>query len=222
LRGTAPGPETPGNQEAEMLHLLTAVMVCLQGGANERDLEAKLKNLKLTLDFKESTLDALADYVRDVADLNIVVSPKIEKRDGVTLKVTDLSLKSILSLVLKPRGLICLVKDGVLSITVKEDEPVVLEIYDVRDVMYSPPDFIAPEIDLDSTKPGVICDLGMATETTPEFPLEELVRAHTGGRSWDENAKASLKLSNGLLVVKQTKSVQREIRRMLAEMRTMK
>ena len=205
-----------------MLHLLTAVMVCLQGGANERDLEAKLKNLKLTLDFKESTLDALADYVRDVADLNIVVSPKIEKRDGVTLKVTDLSLKSILSLVLKPRGLICLVKDGVLSITVKEDEPVVLEIYDVRDVMYSPPDFIAPEIDLDSTKPGVICDLGMATETTPEFPLEELVRAHTGGRSWDENAKASLKLSNGLLVVKQTKSVQREIRRMLAEMRTMK
>jgi hypothetical protein len=205
-----------------MIHLLTAVMVCLQGGAAEREIESKLKNLKLTLDFKESTLDALADYVRDVADLNIVVSPKIETRDGVTIKVSDLSLKSILSLVLKPRGLICLLKDGVLQITVKEDEPVVLEIYDVRDLMYTPPDFIAPEIDLDSTKPGVICDFGMPTEAPPDFPLEELVRAHAGGRSWEENPKTTLKLSNGLLVVKQTKSVQAEIRRMLGQMRTMK
>lgn len=56
----------------------------------------------------------------------------------------------------------------------------------------------------------------------PGEGLVELVRASTGGRSWDENASVSLELLNGLLIVKQSKSVQREVRRLIGEIRSMK
>ncbi len=200
-----------------MLCLAMALMALVQADPKDKEIEAKLKNLRLTIDFKDATLDALADYLRDVADLNIVISAKVEKRDGITIKVTDLPLKSILGLVLKPRDLMWIVKDGVLTICTKIEDPVVLEIYDVRDLLYSPPDFPGVEKTLEG---AAFDDPPMAT-TTVEFPLEELVKGHTGGKSWDEPGR-TIMLSNGLLVVKQTKAAHAQIRRMLGELRKMK
>ena len=55
--------------------------------------------------------------------------------------------------------------------------------------------------------------------TQPDLPLEEILKTHTGGKSWDENPKVSLKLRNGLLVVKQTQEVHVQIRRLLSQFR---
>jgi hypothetical protein len=55
-----------------------------------------------------------------------------------------------------------------------------------------------------------------------EIPIAELVRAHTGGKTWDENPKASVNLQNGLLVVRQTPEVHRQIVRLLNLLRANK
>jgi hypothetical protein len=54
------------------------------------------------------------------------------------------------------------------------------------------------------------------------MPIEEMVRAHTGGRSWEENPKASIKMQNGLLVIKNTPEVHKQVRRLLDLLRANK
>src|SRR4030095_13921256 len=102
------------------------------------------------------------------------------------------------TLMLKPHNCGIHFKDGVLQVLPREviDEVTMkMEIYDCRDILYPIQSF--PGVDLDlSTISG--------TSATPaddvaggEIPIEEMVRAHTGGRSWDENPKASIKMQNG-------------------------
>jgi hypothetical protein len=200
-----------------MVCLVMALSLFVQQDPKEREIEAKLKNLKLTLDFKDATLDQIADYLRDVADINLIVSGKVEKVEGISIKVTDLSLRSVLSLILAPRNLITIVKDGVLTIATREEEPVVLDIYDVKDLTYVLPDFPGVEKGLE----GSPFDPPSEPTEAPPLPIEELVKGHTGGKSWDEG-RATIALHNGLLVVKQTKAVHQQIRRMLNELRRMR
>jgi hypothetical protein len=49
-----------------------------------------------------------------------------------------------------------------------------------------------------------------------------MVRAHTGGRSWEENQKAVCKMQNGLLVIKNTPEVHKQVRRLLDLLRSNK
>ncbi|MCH7636985.1 MAG: hypothetical protein IIA12_04865, partial [Proteobacteria bacterium] len=51
------------------------------------------------------------------------------------------------------------------------------------------------------------------------LPVEELITTHTGRGFWDDNEDASCVLNNGILVVKATKKVHREVRRLLNVLR---
>jgi hypothetical protein len=136
--------------------------------------------------------------------------------------VTEISLKSIFSLMLKPQNCDIMFKDGVLQVMTKEDvadKTMRMEIYDCRDILYPIQQF--PGIDLDLAAVGVLVT---PTEDPAgaEMPIEEMVRAHTGGRSWEENSKASCKMQNGLLVIKNTPEVHKQVRRLLDLLRANK
>jgi type II secretory pathway component GspD/PulD (secretin) len=190
-----------------------------------QEIESKLKNLKVTLDFKSVTLQTLADYIREITDINIFVSNKVEgKGDDISIKVQDITLKSVLNLVLKPRQLTYVVKDGVLYLTTQEEanQDVIMEIYDVRDLLYVIPDFPGVDISLATDTIGTnVVDAGPTSEGAA-LPLEDLVKAHCGPKTWDENPKASLALQNGLLVVKQTREVHAQVRRLIGQLRQFK
>jgi type II secretory pathway component HofQ len=189
------------------------------------EIENKLKGLRITLDFKNATLQAVADYIREIADVNLVVSHKVEgKGDDISIKVQDISLKSVLSLVLKPKGLTYVIRDGVLMLTTVEDanEDVIMEIYDVRDLLYPIKDFPGVDISLAQDSIGTTAlDSGGETEGLV-MPLEEIVKAHSGGKTWEENPKASCSLQNGLLVIKQTREVHKQVRRLIGKLRDFK
>jgi type II secretory pathway component HofQ len=189
------------------------------------EIENKLRGLRITLDFKNATLQAVADYIREIADVNLVVSNKVEgKGDDISIKVQDISLKSVLSLVLKPKGLTYVIRDGVLMLTTIEDanEDVIMEIYDVRDLLYPIKDFPGVDITLASDAIGTTAlDTGGETEGLV-MPLEEIVKAHSGGKTWEENPKASCSLQNGLLVIKQTREVHKQVRRLIGKLRDFK
>jgi type II secretory pathway component GspD/PulD (secretin) len=190
----------------------------------KHEVEGKLNNIKVTLDFQNAPLDQVVDYLREISGLNIFTDSKVrDKNLVISIKVNEISLRSILSLMLKPHNCDILFKDGVLQLMTKEDvadKTMKMEIYDCRDILYPISNFPGVDIDL-GTLAGVV--------TTPaedvsggEIPIEEMVRAHTGGRSWEENQKAVCKMQNGLLVIKNTPEVHKQIRRLLDLLRANK
>src|SRR5436189_3901341 len=102
--------------------------------------EGKLNNIKVTLDFQNAPIDAIVDYLREISGLNIFIDTKVrDKNLVISLKVTEISLRSIFGLMLKPHNCDILVKDGVLMLLPKEvvaDLTMKMEIYDCRDILY--------------------------------------------------------------------------------------
>ncbi len=193
---------------------------------NKRDeYRSKLANLRVSLDFKDAPIDSVIDYLREIADMNIFLDQKVrEKQLVLSIKVTEISLKSVLSLVLKPHGCDTMFKDGVLMVMTREDiadRLTRMEIYDCRDILYPVQDFPGVDIQLAQDQIGTMTIDGGPGEGF-EFPIEELVKAHTGGRSWEENPKAACSLQNGLLVIKNTPEVHQQVRRLLDMLRAHK
>jgi hypothetical protein len=125
---------------------------------------------------------------------------------------------------LKPHNCDILFKDGVLQVMTREDvadKTMRMEIYDCRDILYPISNFPGIDLDLNASGPGVILQAA-PEDPGSEIPIEEMVRAHTGGRSWEENPKAVVKMQNGLLVVKNTPEVHKQIRRLLDLLRSNK
>ena len=186
--------------------------------------EGKLNNIKVTLDFQNAPLDAVVDYLREISGMNIFTDSKVrDKTLVISIKVTEISLRSVLGLILKPHECDILFKDGVLQLMTKADvadKTMRMEIYDCRDILYPISNFPGIEMDL-SAGSGVVVQ-PPEDPAGGEIPIEEMVRAHTGGRSWEENQKAVCKMQNGLLVIKNTPEVHKQVRRLLDLLRANK
>ncbi len=185
----------------------------------------KLRSLRVTVDFKQAPLEEVVNYLREISGMNMFVGAKVKEKGEtqVNLKVSDLPLKSVLNLMLKPLGLTYGYKDGVLLIMTEEEKQsdVIMELYDVRDLLY--PIHMFPGVDM-SLAPESIGALVTAEEGSAgeEMPIVDLVKAHTGGKTWDDNPKAAINMQNGLLVVKQSREVHLQIRRLISKLRNFK
>ena len=194
-------------------------------GEGRDDSVRKLETMRVTVDFDNVKLPEAIDYLRDVTGLNLVILPKAMERDGessIRLKVKDLSVKSVLKLLLNSHGLTAAFRDGAIVILPKEDlqDSTVMRLFDVRALQVKIQDFAGPVVELTSPSskrgPGVVIGF-------PEEPkmvigddfLLDMIKANTGGGTWDSNPRAALNLSNGTLVVTQTPAVLREIDNLL-------
>jgi type II secretory pathway component GspD/PulD (secretin) len=196
----------------------------------------KLNTMRLSVDFKDNTLDEVLSFIRDFSGLNIVVDAEVATKASadqlkVTLRVKDLLLKSCLKLMLNSRELTAIYKDGVILVVPKgrADKNVYLQIYDVRDLLVKIQDFAGPKVELVSPSKGGGGPLTGATFTleepkstiTEEF-ITEMVKANTGDRSWDENQGASITLTNGMLIVSQSRRVHGEVKQLINLLRQFK
>ena len=213
----------------KILAVVTALLVgssfAQAQDASKSEIEGKLNNIKVTLDFQNAPIDQVVDYLREISGMNIFVDTKVrDKNLVVSLKVTEISLRSIFGLILKPHNCDILFKDGVLQLMTKEDvadKTMKMEIYDCRDILYPISNFPGIDLDLNANGPGVVVQPDQGADSA-EIPIEEMVRAHTGGRSWEENQKAVCKMQNGLLVIKNTPEVHKQVRRLLDLLRANK
>lgn len=182
----------------------------------------KLETLKVTVDFENVKLPEAIDYLRDVTGLNLVLLPKAMEKDGeapVRLKVKELTVKSVLKLLLGSRGLTASYRDGALVILPKEDlqSSTAMKIFDVRALQVKIQDFAGPKVEL-TNKPKEVG--GVFTIDEPKTVIEDdflltMIRTNTGNGSWDGNSNAAIDLHNGQLVVTQTPAVLREIENLL-------
>lgn len=195
----------------------------------------KLNSQRITLDFKDVSLDDALGFVRDFSNLNIVVDAEVYTKLSadqlrITIKVKDLLLKSALKLMLSGRDLTATYKEGVLLVIPKDraNRSTTTRVYDVHDLLVRLQDFPGPKVEL-ATGSGTGTPLTGATFTidepksviTEDF-LTEIVKGNTGDGAWDENDRASITLSNGLLIVTQSKKVHGEVERLLDLLRQFK
>jgi len=194
-------------------------------GDSREDAARRLEGMRISVDFDNVKLPEAVDYLRDVSGLNLVLLPRAMEKDvdaPVRLKVKDLSLKSVLKLLLSARGLTATYRDGAVVILPKEDlqSATTMRIFDVRALQVKLQDFPGPVIELtspSSKKTGI-------TLVIPEDPkpgidddfLLQMIKVSTGSGSWDSNPNAVLDLHNGQLVVTQTPAVLREIEKLLS------
>jgi hypothetical protein len=206
------------------LALMTATLAAQDPSRDEA--VRKLTTLKVSVDFDKQRLQDALDYLRDVSGLNVVVAPSAQAREGdatVSLKARDLSVKSVLKLLLHGRGLSATWRDGVLLVVPTEElgTAVTMRIYDVRSHLLKLPDHPGPRVELIAqagTNMGIQVDFpDDKVIMEPEF-LVELVKANTGGRSWESNPNAGLDLADGRLVVTQSAAVHAEVEAFLRRM----
>lgn len=206
---------------------ILAMAMAARADDSRADTIRKLETMKVSVDFEDVKLPEALDYLRDFTGLNLVVLPKALEKDAdtkVRLKVKDLSVKSVLKLLLASRGLAVTYREGALVVLPKEDlqDATTLKMFDVRSMLAKLQDHPGPKVEL--VQPvtgghGPIMGGSFLDEPAPppvdeEFMIQ-LIRENTGSGSWDNNPKAALTLNNGILVVSQTPSVLREIERLL-------
>lgn len=202
---------------------ILAMALCAFADNGREDTVRKLETMRVTVDFEGVKLPEAVDYLRDVTGLNLIILPKAMEKDGespIRLKVKDLSVKSVLKLLLAGRGLTATHRDGALVILPKEDlqDSTTMRLFDVRALQVKLQDFAGPKVELKATgtkEVGGVFTLEDPKTSIPDDFLEAMIRTNTGGGSWDSNPRASLQLTNGTLVVSQTPSVLREIDQLL-------
>lgn len=195
----------------------------------------RLASMRIDLDFTNARLVEVIAYFQEFSGLNFHLDADSQKEgeeaNKVTIKLKGVTLRTALKLVLNPRDLGAVYREGVIVIQSKAKlgNQTVTRVYDVRDLVFRLRDFAGPRVEL--TVPGgagsalagasFVLEEEPKGELTEEF-LSELIKTNTGERSWDDNSAASISQINGLLVISQSKPVHEEIRRLLDLLRQFK
>jgi type II secretory pathway component GspD/PulD (secretin) len=217
------------------LMLIALLAAPVTAGPEYDEIRAKLNTMTISIDFDDAPLPDVIDFFRDYADINIVIDQSVfdeKSEDELTVSMTlnDLNLKTTLKLVLNMVGLKATYKEGVILIVTEDYHAVdelIVKVYDVRDLLMRVPDFPGPQVELvppNQDLGGAVFDLSEEKEPliTEEF-IEEMIREHTGGGSWDDNPNCSLALTeNGQLLVTQSTAGHREILALLGKLRPYK
>lgn len=190
--------------------------------AKERVLRT-LEHQRVSFHFDQVPLEDVLDYVRDVTGLSFVVHLDRETSPVISLRLNKVRLKSALRLMLGSHGLTAIYRGGALVILPREkvSSRVLTRVYPVQDLLLKIRDFPGPDIRLAEK------DSGIDPVVIPELPRErvdrelliDLIRANSGGAAWEEDARVSIGLVNGLLVVSQTGSIHAEIEGLLDKLR---
>jgi hypothetical protein len=214
--------------------LLAAVAVAQDSQPNPRDhVMARLTAMEIDVDFDEISLADAIDELRERTNLNFVFSRHVEdpKEMIVNLKLKRVRVISVLRVLTGQHDLAAVLNtDGMIVITSKDEvnRKVVTRGYDVTDLMFRIRDFPGPRIGLEPTQePGAAPDVVFVMDAPSrprmsEESLAELIRSMTGGDSWHDNERTTIrKIGKGLLIVTQSKAVHRQIERLFSLLRGM-
>jgi type II secretory pathway component GspD/PulD (secretin) len=196
---------------------------------------AVLESLKVSLNFTETSLDEVVDFLREITSLNILVSKGVKEsgeEHPITLKVEELRAMDAISLLVEMVDLSFKMEDGVIMIVTKDETKAdaFLELYDVRDLLFRLRDFKAPEISLTTAGTGEEGPIGIDTSggeeeggslEDPTF-LVDIIKTHTCGTSWNDNPKCSCEIQNGILIVTQTKEGHVQVSTLIEKLRQYK
>jgi type II secretory pathway component GspD/PulD (secretin)/tetratricopeptide (TPR) repeat protein len=189
----------------------------------DKEILDKLKSIRITIDMQNAPLTAIIDYIREISGLNMHISGVDNaETEMISFKVADIVLDGALRLMLGPRQLAYVVRDGVVLIT-KQDQlkkQVKLELYDVQDLTYGMKDF--PGVDISLAQNAIGTAVSAGDEESKNFTGEDLANliknsVHKG--EWEEADGKSVQFQNGLLIVRNSVEMHRNVRKFLSDLR---
>jgi type II secretory pathway component GspD/PulD (secretin) len=141
----------PAVQFAQAVHSRSKPLTAAQEAALDQKIVNQL-NAPVTLNFTDAPLTEVLEAIRQLSRINIwcddaaVLNEGIDVNRPVTVKVENITLKSALTLILKPCRLTYLVKDQVLQITTEREAAgkMVTTAYLVADLVIPVGDFSPP------------------------------------------------------------------------------
>jgi len=178
---------------------------------NRKVLDVLQKRLA-SVSFKDQPLTEVLDYFQTVGAINIVLDrTKVEEGNTITLKLTDVSLKTALKFVTEQAALKYVVRDGIVFISDEEGvkQAPVTAVYDVRDLLI--PSGIPLTAEDSSTRKAL-------------EELVEIVKANIAPGTWDEGSGDSLRgyTFHGLLVITHVPDIHQKVQELLDMLREAK
>lgn len=216
-----------------------------------KDITDRMKTTRVSaIELTDAPIEDLVRTAREYLNCNFVVSSKVREKHleeelRVTVRLKDVSVQTLLRVVLKPKGLTVTVRDRVLMVVPQEEieQQMVTRIYDVRDLLNPLTSFTPPPVPMGILGPvdgrgggGVPYSsifsgfseggdsAGGESRPNDDMPgtLRQLIETHTGEGSWEANDKASLSYVNGMLVITQNEKTHKEIGELLQIVRRMR
>lgn len=196
--------------------------------ATYRKIEAQLDSTVIpNLSFEDADIADVVKQIAKKANITIIIDKKalegVSASDRkITLELAEIKAGNALNIVIDQVKLKKSYKNGVLYITTEEkaEEAVVTKTYDVRDITVKITDFPAPKLRLkarDDSSSGPIIEYPDDAKQPPSADdiveqIEESVKADWGG-------KASVTIVKGHLLVRATRAVQKEVAKLLNQLR---
>jgi len=204
-----------------------------RGGAVSMEVQKirnTLKSKPISLDFMDTPLAAVVNFLKEVSGVNMIVSPKVyeEKSEDelmVQLKVDEIPLEEALNLILNLKGLAYTIENGVLLITTEEGAlgAAELRVYDVRDLMVKLDDFPGVDIKLRSGAEDAMPPMMDMDESTEEpitgDVLVNLIRENIAIESWDTPPN-QINFRQGNLIIRNQPGVHARILELLDNLRS--
>ncbi len=201
----------------------------------KREIMNKLETTKISLDFKDTNLSEVIDFLHEVTGINFVLSKSVQEkaRSGelkVDIKLEDLPLRTALKLLLNLQDLTLVYKKGVLMVETKEERgsEMDMQLYDVKDLLMKIRDFPGPSLELAAGEGEAGPTTGIIEPEDSAHPFDDpeslvnIIRNATGGDStWGKDG-VSIAISNGLLVVVQSSEIHKEIQALIVSLRQFK
>jgi type II secretory pathway component GspD/PulD (secretin) len=198
------------------------------------DIKNRLDSQQISLNFDGTAFDEAIDFLRDITGLNYVVTKDAKdliENESVTvsLRLKNISLKNALNLILASNeSLQWRIESGVLKIGTEEDknEELVLEFYDVNEIVSTPPDYPAPKLGLNLSGGGssgasggqLTFDDGDEDEETGGIESEKLIEL-IEGKLGETDEEGSVEFSGGVLIVRKTLAGHIKIQQLLEALR---
>jgi hypothetical protein len=133
--------------------LAVIVLLSPAASAQNRQIERKLDDTVVSFSFTDQPLQEALDFLGTLGGVNIVLDRRqAEDAQTVTLKLSNVTLRTALKFLTEQVELRWIVRDGLVFISDEEgtrQEPVTA-VYEVGDLLVQPPDFEGPAIELQS------------------------------------------------------------------------
>jgi hypothetical protein len=212
-----------------------------KGDARAQEIQNRLASQKTDVDFDNMPLEEALGVIRGITGYNIVLSKGAKEGHAdavVTLKLKQLSVKTILRIMLGEKKLTLVYREGIIQVVPLEElnKNLVTKVYDVKDLVYKVKNFAGPKVELvppissgggggTGALSGAIfaIDEETAATITEDF-LEKMIRESTGGgdKGWtDANGKINKPVPSTLLIT-HTEKVHQEITDLLRLLRQFK
>ena len=190
-----------------------------------------LASRTVTLNFPDTPFAEVVSFLQDITGLNITIGASVDAEEKtVRLRLRDILLQDAMKIILEQTGLAMTYANETLLITQPEEArgEYVLEIFDVQDLLSRIPDFPGDKIRVASDQGGGGGGGGGGAFTFEEEEesggvvldpdqLEQIITNSIGEDHWDD--PASIEIHRGQVIVNQTRELQREIQRVLRNLR---